>query len=75
MSFRRVRAGIVYEFKPVGLDQFDSKTEAIPGQQVRVIKCPGCPPPNSMGHAHIESLTGEFLGLVCCNSLQPLTRH
>jgi hypothetical protein len=35
MPNRRVRAGTVYTFDPVGLDIFDPKTPAVKGQKVR----------------------------------------
>ncbi len=65
----KVRANSVYTYKPVGLDVYDSKCTATEGQKVRVVKLHGCPPPNTMGHAHVESMGGEFLGLVLTNSL------
>ena len=40
---------------------------------VRVVNLPSCPKANTMGHAHVEHLGGEFAGLVCTNSLVPLT--
>jgi hypothetical protein len=76
MGFRRVRAGGWYIYQPVLLDQTDPpygvKAGLIrPGAPVKVVKLPGCPLPNTMGHAHIENQAGEFAGLVCTNSLQP----
>jgi hypothetical protein len=65
----KVRKGSVYVYRPVLLDQFDARTTLKPGDQVRVCHPMGCPPPNSMGHAHVETLDGEFVGLVCTNSL------
>jgi hypothetical protein len=40
------------------------------GDVVRVVNLHGCPPANTMGHCHVETLAGEFAGLVFCNSLQ-----
>jgi len=65
----KVRARSKYVFNPIPLDRFDSRTQARLGQVVRVVKKYGCPPPNTMGHCHIESLSGQFLGLVHINSL------
>jgi hypothetical protein len=75
MSFRRVRAGEVYAYDPVLLDRYDRHTAHIEvGLFVRVVNLPGCPKANTMAHCHIEgAVTGEFLGLVHCNSLVPLT--
>lgn len=67
---RRVRAGATYRYDPVGVDLWDPKSSATPGQEVRVVNLYGAPPANTMGHAHIESLSGKFLGLVLTNSLQ-----
>jgi hypothetical protein len=76
---RKVRAGTVYTFEPVGMDLWDSKSTATKGERVRVVALPGCPKPNTMGHCHIISTTefitvrgerrGKFLGLVLTNSL------
>jgi hypothetical protein len=71
----RVRAKAVYVYRPVLLDQINPPHGVQagllePGDSVRVVNLPGCPKANTMGHCHIESLTGEFLGLVVCNSLE-----
>lgn len=71
----KVRNGSTYVYDPVGMDRFDPpygvKTGLMnPGDTVKVVKLPGCPPPNTMGMAHVETLDGEFAGLVCCNSLR-----
>jgi hypothetical protein len=75
MIARRVRAGSVYVFDPVPLDQSDPRLAHVePGLYVRVVHLPGCPPANTLGHAHIEAaVSGESLGLVVTNSLRPLT--
>jgi hypothetical protein len=65
----RVRVKSVYTFQPVGIDKFDPRSDAKPGDQVRVINLRGAPKANTMGHCHIESLDGEFLGMVHVNSL------
>ncbi len=65
----RVRVRSVYTFRPVAMDQFDPRSDAVEGQRVRVINLRGAPKANTMGHCHIESLEGEFLGMVHVNSL------
>jgi hypothetical protein len=67
----KVRAKSIYTFRPVPLDVFDSKVQDCikPGDRVRVVNLPGCPKANTMNHCHIETLDGQFGGMVCCNSL------
>lgn len=66
----RVRTNSVYVYNPVPIDIYDAKTDLQKGEKVRVIRLPGCPGPNTMNHCHVERVsTGEFVGLVCCNSL------
>jgi len=77
----RVRVNSIYIYQPVPLDRIDSphgvKAELLkPGDRVRVVNLPGCPRAGTMNHCHIHSLDGkQFLGLVCCNSLQPTPRN
>jgi hypothetical protein len=40
---------------------------------VRVFNMYGCPKANTMGQCYIQHLGGKFIGMVCCNSLIPLT--
>jgi hypothetical protein len=55
------------------MDIWDSRAQVPAGTVVRVIHMHGAPPPNTMGHAHIEDAdTGKFAGLVLTNSLVPL---
>lgn len=67
----RVRVRSKYTWEPCWLDRRDFRgTREIPiGEVVRVINRVGCPKANTMGHCYIESMTGEFLGLVCTDSL------
>ena len=66
----RVRTGSVYVYDPVMLDIIEGKHHDLQkGETVRVIRCHGCPPPNTMNHCHVERLDGRFVGLVHCNSL------
>lgn len=74
----KVRKGTVYVYRPRNslFEMADAKSIgqkglAEDGQLVRVIHCHGCPPPNTMGHAHVESLDGTFLGLVHTVALEP----
>ena len=70
MSSRKVRKGQCLFYYPNVLDMFDARTDLKSGEEVRVIHPKGCPPPNTMGHCHVERVTtGEFVGLVCTNSL------
>lgn len=71
----RVRVGTVYTWNPTLWDACDKRTKSIlVGTKLRVIKLHGCPPANTMGHCYVETLAGDFLGLVCTGSLQPLER-
>lgn len=67
----KVRAGSRYVYDPVPLDVIDARTPLKKGDVVKVVKLHGCPPPNTMGHCHVEK-DGQFVGLVMCNSLKPL---
>ena len=66
----KVRTGQRVRFNPSMWDKIDPKTNLKGGEIVRVIKCHGCPPPNTMGHCHVETLDGVFLGLVQTASLE-----
>ena len=66
----KVQNGRVYYYLPNLLDMVDARTSLKSGDCVRVKSLPGCPPANTMGHAHVcNPETGEFIGLVHCNSL------
>lgn len=70
----KVRANSVYRFNPCMWDVIDPKVNAplCTGDIVRVKNMRGCPPANTMQHAHIvNAVTGEFIGLVHTNSLEP----
>lgn len=65
-----VRKGGIYVFHASLWDIADRRPYMPDeGTRVRVIHPHGCPAPNTMGHCHIESLAGQFLGLVACASL------
>ena len=72
----KVRANSLYVYRPVALDDLDPHATAVAGETVRVINLPGAPKANTMGQCHIERASnGEFLGMVCCNSLVPAKRR
>jgi len=68
----KVYAGHSYIFNPVLMDQlWVEHHTARKGQRVVVVNLPGAPKCNTMGQCHIEdAATGEFLGMVCVNSLE-----
>lgn len=70
----KVRTGGVYVYtREHSLwEMADAKHGTPSGTQVRVVKCNGCPPPNTMGHAHIETMDGTFIGLVHTAALSRL---
>lgn len=72
---RRVTNGRTYRYVPASWDRVDPPYGEhlrlfTAGDIVRAISLPGCPPANTMGHCHIETLDGQFAGLVCCASLE-----
>jgi len=72
----KVRKGSVYEFQACLIDVADRRSNTPRnGTLVRVCHPHGCPPPNTMGHCHVETLAGEFIGLVACGSLQPVRKR
>jgi len=70
---RIVRVGVKYCYVPVPFDRMNPPCAVSPGDIVRVINLPGCPCANIMGMCHV-SKDGIFAGMVCTNSLQPLTQ-
>jgi hypothetical protein len=67
----RVRVNSLYVYDPVPLDLIHRCAHAKKGDTVRVINLRGAPKANTMGQCHIQSVDGEFLGMVSTNSLQP----
>jgi hypothetical protein len=66
----KVRKGAVYTFNANGWDRFDRRANTpADGTKVRVCTPAGCPRPNVMGHAFVETLDGKFIGLVSTGSL------
>ena len=74
MANRKVRAGAKYIFYPVILDRFrpSHKARLVPGDVVTVVNLYGCPKANTMGHCYVN-LNGELAGMVCTNSLYPMS--
>lgn len=69
-----VKVNRFYTFNPVPFDQIFEKATAAPGQMVKVINLPGAPKANTMGQCYIESVEGDFLGMVSTNSLENCTQ-
>src|ERR1700694_933858 len=69
----KVRSNGTYLYQPCLWDLVDPKTPLTANALVTVVKLDGCPPPNTMGHAHIADMQGQFLGLVSTTSLHELT--
>jgi hypothetical protein len=65
----KVAPGLTYVFHANLIDLIDGRTGLKTGDVVRVVNLPGAPKANTRGHAHVESLEGEFIGLVHINSL------
>lgn len=68
----KVRANNWYTYQPALIDQWDPCTTLKTGERVQVRKMHGCPPPNTMGHAHVFDSAGKFRGLVSTHSLVKL---
>ena len=60
-----------YKYETVMFDQFtDRRVPIATGEIVRKIQPAGCPRNGTMGQCYVERVSdGEFLGLVCVNSL------
>jgi hypothetical protein len=76
MSAPKVRVGSIYTLQQCPFDQIEGFPYGLReglvknGDQVRVVNRRGCPPANTMGHCYIETLDGQFLGLVSAYSLK-----
>lgn len=70
-----MRKGTVCRYEPALLDRIDARTSLLEGAIVRVCHPCGCPKPGTMGHAHVETLDGQFIGLVQCASLTPVKKR
>ncbi len=73
LRFNIVRVNAKYIYYPTLIDQ---AVKIAPGTLVKVINLPGSPKANTMGHCYVaDADTGEFLAMVCTNSLvKPYTR-
>lgn len=71
----RVRTGSLYMLRPVGCDATDNRVTQWSDYIVKVVQPYGCPKNGTMGHCFVETRTGEFIGLVLVNSLQPLDKN
>ena len=67
----KVKANNFYKFNPVMWDIIDPKTDLKSGDVIQVKNLNGCPPANTMGHAHVY-YDGKFAGLVHVNSLEKI---
>jgi hypothetical protein len=65
----RVRVKSTYVYIPNLFDLLHVCSDAQYGECVRVINLPHAPKANTMGQCHIESLDGDFLGMVSVKSL------
>jgi hypothetical protein len=65
------RVGAIRYFNPVLFDKWQRNTMNIQvGTRVRVVQPYGCPRNGTMGMCYVDNdETGEFIGLVCVNSL------
>jgi hypothetical protein len=59
-----------YVLEPVGLDAWDSRVRPFAGQRVVKVQPRGCPRNGTMGHCYVETVDGDFVGLVLVNSLR-----
>ncbi len=68
----KVRVNSLYRFNPCMWDMIDAKTSLSEGDIVRVINLFGCPKANTMNHCYVGNpITGQFIGMVHTNSLEP----
>jgi hypothetical protein len=60
----------VYRLEPQGLmDRFSERVTAYTGQEVQIVQPYGTPPNGTMGQTYIQTIDGEFIGLVSKHSL------
>jgi hypothetical protein len=70
------RIGSLWTYRPpVALDRIDPPYGDMSvflraGDRVRVVRLPGGPKPGTMGYYHIETIDGQFAGLVHGDSLK-----
>lgn len=70
----KIRIGKTYIFEPATFDRLDRNANTPDsGTLVRTIKSPhGTPPFGTMGHCYVETLEGQFVGLVQLASLKEI---
>ena len=68
----KVRIGKKYRYEPVMFDVSHPPFNVKPGDIVIPTNLPGCPKANTMGMCYVTK-DGKFAGMVCTNSLVPLT--
>jgi hypothetical protein len=60
----------VYKLEPTGiLDRCDARIASYAGTEVQKTQPFGCPPNGTMRMAYVQTLDGEFIGLVSLSSL------
>lgn len=75
MANKKVRVGSLYAYDPVPFDQFSPPSKFIhSGDVVKVVNLRGCPRANTMGMCYIAFPDGEFIGMVCTNSLKKVKK-
>ena len=70
----KVRVNSIYTYNPVPIDKINPSfgvTDGIlkAGDKVKVVNKHGCPKANTMNHCYVNTIDGQFAGMVCCNSL------
>lgn len=66
----------VYVFEACGWDRFDRRSYTPDdGTLVQKTQPTGCPKNGTMNHCYVQTLEGEFLGLVHVNSLRPANKR
>lgn len=61
----------VYMLEPAGLmDRTDARVTAYAGEEVQVIQPPGTPRNGTFGMTYVQTVDGDFIGLVSKNSLR-----
>jgi len=72
MQKLRIVKGRTYKYVPVFMDKWSDNAGHVPsGTLVKVIQPYGCPKNGTMGMCYVDNAdTGEFIGLICINSLQ-----
>lgn len=60
----------VYKLVPAGLmDRGDARVTAHAGAEVQVVQPVGCPKNGTMGMTYVQTVGGDFIGLVSKHSL------